>query len=68
MAYFSNGTEGDILDRQCAECLPHDPCPIAKVQVRFNYTQCKKGQEELRRCMNMLVDEEGQCLMKQYVE
>ena len=36
MAYYSNGTEGDIFD--CANCKLKDyPCPIFYVQITYNY-------------------------------
>ena len=68
MAYFANGSEGAVLDEQCAECLPHDPCPIAWVQLEYNYTQCSAGQEKMAELMNCLVDEKGNCRMKRYVK
>ena len=51
MAYFSNGTEGEKLDAQCSECLHGSDdltilCPIAAVQMDFNYVQCRM---EMRR-------------------
>ncbi len=68
MAYFSNGSEGEVLDEQCVKCLPYDPCPIALVQLEYNYTQCSAGQEKMRELMNCLVDEKGNCRMKRYVK
>ena len=68
MAYFPNGCAGEVLDNQCAECLPYEPCPIAWVQMEYNYDQCKDGQEKLAALLNCLVDEKGQCKMKQYVK
>ena len=67
MAYFPNGSSGAILDEQCAECLPEDPCPIAFVQIEYNYEQCHAGQEKIRELMNILVNEKGECQMKKYV-
>ncbi len=67
MAYFPNGSSGAILDEQCAECLPEDPCPIAFVQIEYNYEQCNAGQEKIRELMNILVNEKGECQMKKYV-
>ena len=68
MAYFSNGCEGEVLDMQCSECLPYDPCPVALVQMYFNYDQCAEGQEKLMKALNMLIDEKGNCLMKEYIK
>ena len=66
MAYFANGTCGEVLDMQCIEChIPDDaPCPVLIVQGLYNYDQLKKGNELLQKAMNKLVDEKGNCLMK----
>jgi hypothetical protein len=68
MAYFANGSEGMILDNQCEECLPFDPCPIYWLQMEYNYEQCREGQEKLKSAMNILINEKGICQMKQYVK
>ena len=65
MAYFSNGSEGGVLDGQCMECLPHDPCPIAMAQAEFNYEQCDNTR--LGDLLEMLIDQNGICQMKKYV-
>ena len=67
MAYFSNGTEGMVLDEQCAECpIPDDaPCPILWVQITYNYEQIKNGKETIvSDVLNCLVDKDGDCKMK----
>jgi len=68
MAYFSNGTEGEVLDEQCGECrLPDDaPCPILFVQGMFNYKQI--GRKQLKKAMNILVDKKGNCQMKPLID
>ena len=68
MAYFPNSTAGMKLDSQCSWCpIPDDaPCPIQIAQVRFNYDQV--GNEDLRACLAMLVDDKGQCKMKPVLE
>ena len=69
MAYFSNSTDGAILDGQCDECIHEDPeagCPVALVQMLFNYDQCGIG--KLESCLNMLVNVDGICLMKPVIE
>ena len=73
MAYFSNGTEGENLDAQCSECLHGSDdltilCPIAAVQMDFNYVQCRDGNEALMEAMNLLVDEKGNCKMKPLID
>jgi hypothetical protein len=67
MAYFPNGQAGLYLDEQCMDCLHDDPdvgCPIAFIQMEYNYTQLDKGQEQLREALNYLVNEKGDCQLK----
>lgn len=67
MAYFSNGSEGAILDNQCAECpLGEKPCPIALAQQLFNYKQIDKNGERnvAAEVLDSLINEEGICQMK----
>jgi hypothetical protein len=71
MAYFPNGRAGMYIDEQCAECIHADPeagCPIALVQMEFNYEQLNDGETRLRRCLNLLVDERGDCQMKPLID
>jgi len=63
MAYFSNGSDGAILDRQCLDCpLGDGPCPIAVIHAIYNYDQCDVP--KLREAMNILVNEDGICQMR----
>lgn len=68
MAYFPNGTAGQILDDQCDNCLHGVSdgimCPVAYIQVEFNYKQLDKGNEQLRAAMNTLINNAGECQMK----
>jgi hypothetical protein len=67
MAYFANGSEGAILDNQCDECIhgiSEEMCPVAFVQMNYNYTQ--KG--DLTKCLNYLIDEHGICQMKRAID
>ena len=71
MAYFSNGTEGMKLDDQCAECIHADEdgcCPVAFVQMEFNYSQLDDGNEDLRKAMEILIDKNGDCNMKKAID
>ncbi len=70
MAYFPNGSSGEVLDRQCADCpLGDGPCPVMLVQQVYNYDQLDEGQEKLREAMTILVDDEGTChVRKQLAE
>lgn len=62
MAYFSNGSDGDILEAQCAKCKMGDgPCPIIGVHLTYNYEQI--GNELARKILDGLVDKDGICLM-----
>jgi len=66
MVYFSNGTEGMILDRQCSECpVGEEACPIYAVQQLYNYKQMDKGQKNLREAMTFLIDGKGKCQMRE---
>ena len=41
MAYFSNGSEGEVFDVECIECpLGETGCPVAGVQMSYNYKAC----------------------------
>ena len=43
MAYFSNSTDGAPFDNECSECvLGKEPCPIAFIQMEYNYDACNK--------------------------
>jgi len=66
MAYFPNGTAGDILQKQCDKCLHgmNDSliCPVVQVQLTYNYEQI--GNEDLQTALNILVDDAGTCRMR----
>lgn len=68
MAYFPNGTSGQVLDDQCDECihgLSNDVmCPVYLAQIHFNYDQCRPREKKLRTALNMLIDEKGNCQVK----
>lgn len=71
MAYFSNSTEGMILEEQCAECpVANDaPCPILWVQITYNYEQIQNGERtKMSELMDCLVNEKGECQMKPIIE
>lgn len=62
MAYFSNGSEGTVFDDQCAKCkFGRKPCPIAWVQIDFNYTQLNDTTGTARKILNNLVKDDGTC-------
>jgi formate hydrogenlyase subunit 6/NADH:ubiquinone oxidoreductase subunit I len=64
MAYFSNGSEGAVFDDQCARCKYGDkPCPIAAVQMEYNYDQHKDKTGTTIKLLNDLVKDDGTCNM-----
>lgn len=67
MAFFRNGTESMILDKQCAECLITGFCPVLWVQSDYNYKQIDN--EMLREAINQLVNDiTGECQMKKAID
>jgi len=68
MAYFPNGTAGEVLDRQCQDCPlnPHgdDPCEVSTVHLLFNYDQVGVGHEKLRDALRFLVSDNGTCQVR----
>jgi len=69
MAYFSNSSEGEVLDSQCAGCLlgsPEASCPVKAIHWIYNYDQCSN--EKLREAMEMLVDKQGICQVKAEID
>lgn len=69
MAYFSNGTEGDMYSREyCDKCHfqpdsePYE-CPIMFLHALYNYDQCGKDEraKDLKSCLENLIprDENG---------
>lgn len=63
MAYFSNGTEGEVFDEECSKCIFGDkPCPIALVQAEFNYSACNVP--VARKILDALVKNSGECAMR----
>lgn len=62
MAYFANGSEGECFDNQCLRCkYGQDPCPIAYVQMNFNYDAV--GNDVATKILNELVKDDGTCTM-----
>ena len=64
MAYFANGSEGMVLDEQCEQChIDVDmPCPILLLYLEYNYKQVNNP--DLRKAMDILVNEQGICQMR----
>jgi hypothetical protein len=62
MAYFSNGSEGMVFDDQCARCrYGKEPCPIALVQMEYNYKAVNN--EVATKILDTLVHNDGTCAM-----
>ena len=71
MAYFANSSEGGFFDEQCAECIHADEssmCPVAHVQMMYNYDQCADSQEKLRQVLTILVTDEEGCQVKPFID
>ena len=72
MAYFSNSSEGMMLDAECSECpLGEKGCPIYMVQASYNYEACNNV--IARAILNHLVKQEADghyigCQMKPFIE
>ncbi len=62
MAYFSNGTEGEVFDDQCQKCkYGQRACPIAFAQLSFNYKAVNN--KVATDILDMLVRNDGTCNM-----
>ena len=62
MAYFPNGTSGEVFDDQCAQCILYErACPIAWVQMEYNYEACNVP--VARKILDDLVKDCGRCEM-----
>lgn len=65
MAYFSNGSEGSCFDEQCSRCkFGQSPCPIALVQITYNYDAVKAenaGYPEASKILDTLIKQDGTC-------
>lgn len=63
MAYFANGSEEAVFDQECSNCkYGEDACPIALVQMTYNYDACNN--KTARAILNDLVKDDGTCEMK----
>jgi len=62
MAYFPNGTAGMCFDDQCQKCkYGEEPCPIAMVQMNYNYDACNN--KVATAILKNLVQDNGTCAM-----
>lgn len=62
MAYFPNGSAGEVFDAQCGKCRYGDEgCPIWLVQNEFNYEACNVP--VARKILDALVKDDGTCAM-----
>lgn len=68
MAYFSNNTDGTIMELQCEDCplgVEGVSCPIRMVQDLYNYDQI--GNKKLKGAMNELINKKGICQLRPLV-
>ena len=62
MAYFPNGTSGEVFDEQCSRCrYGEQSCPIWYIQVTYNYDACNN--EVATKILDELVKDDGTCAM-----
>lgn len=77
MAYFANGSEGEVLDRQCADCplgygwndpaqqqlfdTVKIPLPCPTAFIQFNFNYTQIDNLPLRSAMRILIDDNGEC-------
>jgi len=62
MAYFSNSSEGYVLEEQCSKCKYGQlPCPIFQAQFLYNYEACNN--KTAREILDLLIDNNGNCSM-----
>jgi len=62
MAYFSNSSDGDVLDGQCSKCkYGKEPCPVYFAQVNYNYDQNKDTSGTASEILNVIVDNKKGC-------
>ena len=60
MAYFPNGTAGEVFDEQCCRCKHGQKfCPVYFVQSTFNYDAINN--EVATKILNYLVKGNGRC-------
>lgn len=66
MAYFSNGTEGEMYEAEyCNNCVHQKPddggCPVLLLHLLYNYDQCDKTDvgERTESVLDILIPREG---------
>ena len=60
MAYFSNGTEGDMYtERVCSHCVHKDGCVVMLAHLIHNYDQIKDGKMVTDHPLNILIPHKG---------
>ena len=67
MAHFANSSEGMAFDEECSTCkYSQDPCPIACMQLAYNYEACNN--KTARKILDGLVKNDGKCAMKAFMQ
>jgi hypothetical protein len=62
MAYFPNGTSGEVFAEQCSRCrYGQGSCPIWNIQQEFNYKACNN--KVASAIMDKLVLNDGTCMV-----
>ena len=81
MAYFANGSEGEVLDAQCADCplgfgwndpdqkelfdRERWPRPCPVAFVQMTYNYDQCDVPKLQEAMNILIDKRGTCKVRE---
>ena len=70
MAYFSNGSEGEVFDIECIECVFGElGCPVFYVQSTYNYEACNN--KVASKILNDLVKQKNRefigCQLKRFL-
>lgn len=47
---------------------PMKPCPVAFVQLTYNYDQLDGGNRQLRECLTLLIAEDGTCQTRELLK
>jgi len=67
MAYFPNGSAGECFTEECCTCkYGAEPCPIAAVQLHFNYDAANN--KVATEILDYLVKDDGTCAMKEFMK
>ena len=56
MAYFANGTDGEIYESTfCEKCVHYGECPVWEAQYDYAYDLCNKKESPGKKILDMLI-------------